>query len=304
MHKIRYIRDHQLDPVRYGLYLRAIWIAIIGNGLLVIAKGSAALLTGSTAVLATAVDSITDVIYTLFLAWGLRLSQQPADESHPQGHARVEPLVSVLVGLMMGVAGFEVIKRALSQLFGVAYAFEWGFASVVLVGSGLIKIAMFLLVNRLGKAAHSPAIAATARDNLADVFSAVTALVGVLAANWLHPLADPVAGIIVSLWIFRNAFTILTENLGYLTGRAAEPELLRKIHAAARSVSGVRNVHQVIADYVGPQLRADLHVDVDDKIPFSLAHQISDQVREVVEALDEVDQAFVHLEPYSIHQEN
>jgi cation diffusion facilitator family transporter len=298
---IRYVRPNKVDSVRLRLYRRAIWIAVLGNGTLVLAKGAAAWLSGSTALLATAVDSASDLVYTLFMAWGLWRSQQPADESHPQGHTRIEPVVSVVIALMMGLAGLEVVRRAIDGLRGQPATFAWGLPAAVLTGSALVKVIMYLSVRRLGKEARSPAIMASAKDNLADVFSAGTALVGVLAASWVHPLADPLAGLAVSVWIFRNALGILVENLGYLTGRAAEPELVERIYAAASHVDGVEGVHRVIADYVGPQVRAELHVNVDGEISFQEAHRISNAVRDAVEVLDEVDLAFVHLEPVQSH---
>ncbi len=218
---IRHVRPSQIDPVRLRLYQRAIWIAVLGNVTLVLAKGAAAWLSGSTALLATAVDSASDLVYTLFMAWGLSRSQQPADESHPQGHARIEPVVSAVIALMMGLAGLEVVRQAIDRLRGQPATFAWGLPAAVLIGSALVKVIMYLAVRRLGQKAHSPAIMASAKDNLADVISAGTALAGVLAASWVHPLADPVAGLAVSVWIFRNAAGILVENLGYLTGRAA-----------------------------------------------------------------------------------
>ena len=300
---IRHVRPSQIDPARLHLYQRAIWIAVLGNGTLALAKGAAAWSSGSTALLATAVDSATDLVYTLFMAWGLWRSQQPADESHPQGHARIEPLVSMLIALMMSLAGLEVVRQAVQRLQGEPATFAWGLPATVLIGSAVVKVLMYLMVRRLGQKARSPAIMASAQDNLADVISAGTALIGVLAASWLHPLADPLAGLAVSIWIFRNAAGILMENLGYLTGRAAEPELLERIYAAARQVDGVTDIHRVIADYVGPQVRAELHVDVDGEISFLVAHQISNAVRDAVEALDEVDLAFVHLEPVHLDAE-
>jgi cation diffusion facilitator family transporter len=236
------------------------------------------------------------------MAWGLWRSQQPPDESHPQGHSRIEPIVSVLIGLMMGLAGLEVVRRGIDSLLNEPDTFSWGWPSAVLVGSALVKVLMYLMVRQLGEEARSPAIQASARDNLTDVISSGTALAGVLAANWLHPLADPLAGLAVSIWIFRNSAAILTENLGYLTGRAAEPELQERIQATAQNVDGVLGVHRIIADYVGPQVRAELHVDVDREIPFRNAHAISNAVRDAVEALDEVDLAFVHLEPAELNE--
>lgn len=300
---ICHVRPAHTDPARLRLYQRAIWIAVIGNGALALAKGAIAGLSGSTALLATAVDSTSDLVYSLFMAWGLWSSQQPADESHPQGHARIEPVVSAGIALMMGIAGFEVVRQALDHLIGEPPTFASGWPVAVLIGSALVKVIMYLVVRRVGQQARSPAIAASAQDNLVDVISAGTALVGVLAAGWIHPRADPIAGLLVSLWIFRNAIGILLENLGYLTGRAAEPDLLKQIVAAAREVPGVAGVHRVIADYVGPQLRAELHVDVDGEISFLSAHEISDAVRDAVQALDEVDLAYVHVEPAQLHTE-
>jgi cation diffusion facilitator family transporter len=298
---IRHVRPSQIDPVRLRLYQRAIWIAVLGNVALVLAKGAAAWLSGSTALLATAVDSASDLVYTLFMAWGLSRSQRPADESHPQGHARIEPVVGAVIALMMGLAGLEVVRRAIDGLRGEPATFAWGLPAAILIGSGLVKVIMYLVVRRLGQEACSPAIMASAQDNLADVISAGTALAGVLAASWFHPLADPLAALAVSVWIFRNAAGILVENLGYLTGRAAAPELVERIYAAARNVEGVVGVHRVIADYVGPQVRAELHVEVDGDITFHDAHRISNTVRNEVEALDQVDLAFVHLEPVQLH---
>jgi cation diffusion facilitator family transporter len=298
---IRYVRPSHIDPAQWRLYQRAIWIAVLGNVTLVLAKGAVAWLSGSTALLATAVDSASDLVYTFVMAWGLSRSQQPADESHPQGYARIEPVVSAVIALMMGLAGLEVVRRAIDGLRGQPAAFAWSLPAAVLIGSALVKVIMYLSVRRLGQKAHSPAIMASAKDNLADVISAGTALVGVVAASWVHPLADPLAGLAVSVWIFRNAAGILVENLGYLTGRAAAPEVVEQIYAAARHVDGVEGVHRVIADYVGPQVRAELHVEVDGNVTLHNAHRISNAVRDAVVALDEVDLAFVHLEPVQPH---
>jgi cation diffusion facilitator family transporter len=298
MHQpIRQVRPAQRDPAQLRLYKRAIWIAVAGNGSLVLAKGAATWLSGSTALLATTVDSATDLAYTLFMAWGLWRSRQPADESHPQGHARIEPVVGVVIALMMGLAGWEVARRAIDGLLDEPAAFAWGLPAAVLTGSALVKVVMYFAVRGLGERARSPGIQASARDNLVDVVSAATALAGVLAANWIYPLADPLAGLAVAAWILLSALGILRENVGYLVGQAAEPELIERIHAAANAVHGVKGVHRVIADYVGPQVRAELHVDVDGGMSFHDAHEISNAVQAAVEALDEVDLAFVHLEP-------
>ena len=294
---LQYVRRQSPDPRRQRLYRQAILIAILGNALLAAAKGGVAWYSGSSAVLSDAANSLSDTLYSLMMAAGLYLAQRPADRSHPQGHSRFEPLVSLLIVVAMGIAGFTAMREGVIRFLSGVVGIAPGWPTAALVGSAALKVAMFLLVGRIGQLAYSPAIRASARDNLSDVLASVAALLGVWGSRFVHPLLDPAAGVVVSLWIFRTAWEILYENLGYLTGRSAPRELSGQIAAAASAVPGVLGVHQVIADYVGPRLRVDMHIDVDGEITLCNAHAIADQVREEVEMLPQVDLAFVHVEP-------
>jgi len=291
------VRCDSSDSERQRLYRRAILIAVAGNALLAAAKSVIAWASGSSAVLSDAANSLSDMFYSLMMAVGLYLAQQPADEGHPQGHSRFEPLVSLLIAAAMGVAGFTALRESVRRFLSGGEAIKPGWPMVVLLSGALIKGVMYLLVRRIGERTNSPAIQASARDNLADIMTSGAALLGVMGSNAVHPLLDPAAGVLVSLWIFRATWEILYENLGYLTGRGAPPEMTARIAKAASSVSGVLSVHQVIADHVGPELRVDMHIDVDGELALNQAHAIANQVRKQVEALPEVGLAFVHLEP-------
>lgn len=295
--KLQHVRQEKHNAARQRLYRQAIVIALIGNLLLAVMKGIIAWLSGSSAVFSDAANSVSDVLYSLLMAGGLYLAQQPADESHPQGHSRFEPLVSLLIAAAMTAAGLAAIREAIQRFFSGAPPIQTGWPSVVLVSSGLIKVVMYGVVKRIGDQAHSPAIAASARDNLSDVLTSAAALAGVWGARLAHPLADPIAGVLVALWIFRSTWEILYENLGYLTGRRADPALVERIAETASQTPGVLGVHQVIADHVGPQVRVDMHIDVDGELSLYQAHEIADQVQADVEALSSVDLVFVHLEP-------
>lgn len=291
------VRRQEPDHSRRRLYRRAVLIAVVGNALLAAAKGAMAWLSGSSAVLSDAANSLSDTLYSLLMAGGLYLARQPADESHPQGHGRFEPLVSLFIAAMMSAAGVAALREGMRRFPSGAAAIKPGWPTIVLVGSGVIKVAMYLLVRRIGQQARSPAIRASARDNLVDVMTSGAALVGVLGSNVVHPLLDPAAGALVALWIFRAAWEILHENLGYLTGRGAPPEITAQIVEAASAADGVLGVHQVIADHVGPELRVDMHIDVDGELTLRQAHNIAEAVQARVEGLPKVDLAFVHVEP-------
>ena len=295
--EITSVRHEPPDPLRQRLYGRAILITLAGNVLLTVSKGVVAWLSGSSALLSDAANSLSDTFYTLLMAIGLYVAHQPPDETHPQGHSRFEPLVSLLIAVAMTGAGLAAIWEGARRFIVGAVAVPLGWPTAVLLLSALVKIAMFWLVGDIGRTVGSPALCASARDNLSDVLSSLGAMVGVLGSRFVHPLLDPVAGVLVALWIFRAVWGILHENLGYLTGRGAPPEVTDSILHIASSVPGVTNVHQVIADHVGPELRVDMHIDVDGGMPLRDAHAIGDQVAARVEALPEVGLAFVHVEP-------
>jgi cation diffusion facilitator family transporter len=296
-HKMEQVRRESLDRLRRSLYRRATLIAIVGNVLLAVAKGLVAWRTGSSAVLSDAANSLSDTFYSLLMAVGLQVAQRPADETHPQGHSRFEPLVSLLIAVAMGVAGYSAVREGIGRFRTGGAPVALGWPTIVLLASVLAKAVMYKLVVGLARRASSPALRASARDNLADVLASLAAWLGVLGSNVVHPLLDPIAGVGVALWIFRAMWEILSENVGYLTGRAASPEVTADIVDAASAVRGVLNVHQVIADHVGPELRVDMHIDVDGEMTLSEAHAIAERVEREVESLSSVDLAFVHVEP-------
>lgn len=291
------IRTEIPDPKRQRLYRNAILIALGGNALLAAAKGVLAWITGSSAIFSDAINSLSDMLYSLLMSAGLYVSQQPADEDHPQGHARFEPLVSLFIAGAMTVAGGTAVWKSIQRFLSGGNAVPATWPTVVLLGSMVVKVGMYLLVNRIGDEAHSPAIQASARDNLADILTSAAALLGVWGARLINPIFDPIAGFLVGLWIFRATIEIVRENVGYLTGRGAPPALCQQIAKTTRNVPGVEGVHQVIADYVGPRLRVDMHVEIDGDVSLQHAHDIGENVREEVKKIPQVDLVFIHLEP-------
>jgi cation diffusion facilitator family transporter len=294
---MQWIRDYQPDPEAARLFRRALIITLGGNIILAVGKGVAAYLSGSVALYADAANSVSDVLYSLMMVLGLWMAQQPPDIGHPQGHGRFEPIVGLLVAAAMTFAGYEAGRTSIERFLSGGLAVELGWPILALLVSAAIKAAMYGAIRRIASRVASPTLGTVAQDNLSDVLTSGAAFVGVLGSHFLHPLADPVAGALVALWIFRAALSAWKENLRYLTGAGASRETREKIAAVAAGVPGVLGVHQVITEYVGPRLVADLHIDVDGSTPLFEAHRISDDVRVKLEELPEVDRVYVHVEP-------
>lgn len=294
---MQWIRDHQPNPAKARAYKTALIITLLGNILLAVGKGLAAYLTGSVALYADAANSVSDVIYSIAVAIGLYISLQPPDLSHPQGHARFEPLVGLVVAIMMGIAGYEALRSSIVRFFSGGEAIALDLPMLILLASAVIKTAMFLLVRKIAQMTNSVTLRATARDNLSDVLTSAAAFLGILGSNFLHPLLDPAAGLLVSLWIFKAAYDAGKENLRFLTGAGADNALRQKIIETANQVDGVENVHHMMSDYVGPKLVVDMHINLPGDISLDEVHAIEDRVIESLEALEEVDRVYVHVEP-------
>jgi cation diffusion facilitator family transporter len=294
---MRWIREvtHQQENNR--LYNQALLITILGNLLLATGKGIIATISGSVALYAEAANSISDVLYSLLMVLGLRIAQRPPDLSHPQGHSRFEPLVGLMITLSMGFAGYSAGRAAIGRFITGAQAVEPGLPLIILIIAVLTKIAMYFRIKRIGRQVSSPTLVTAAKDNLMDVLASGAAIVGTLGSFYLHPIADPIAGLIIALWIFRAAFEAGKENLDYLTGKGAPEELRKQIVEIASAIPGVEKVHLVVTEYVGPHLLVDMHINVDGEMTINEAHEISDQVIDNLVALPEIDRAYVHLEP-------
>ncbi|HEY9089658.1 MAG TPA: cation diffusion facilitator family transporter [Anaerolineaceae bacterium] len=294
---MQWVRDFSPHPERERQYQLALGITIGGNILLAVAKGVVAWLTGSAAIYADAANSVSDVLYSLLMVIGLWMAERPPDISHPQGHSRFEPLVGLLVTGSMAFAGYEAVRTAITRLASGGASIEIGLPGLVLLGSAVAKAVMFYFINRIAHSVGSPALATTAKDNLADVLSSAAAFLGVLGSRYLSPLLDPAAGLLVAAWIFRAVYQAGRENLDYLTGHGASEDLRHEIVRVAEGVPGVQRVHYTMTEYVGPRLVVDLHINVDGNMTLNEAHTISDEVIHRLEAMREVDRAYVHIEP-------
>lgn len=296
---MQWVRNFKPNPELERNYRNALLITMGGNLALAVAKGIVAYLSGSAALYADAANSVSDVVYSVFMVLGLWAALRPPDISHPQGHSRYEPLVGLAVTASMALAGFEAARNAISRYTsGSLSAITLDLPVIILLVSALVKVGMYFFINRISRRILSPTLATTARDNLSDVLASLAAFIGILGSNFIHPLADPIAGLLVALWIFRNAFLAGRENLGFLTGRGATREEVEAFIHAAENVPGVIMVHHIMTDYVGPRLMVDLHINVDGNKTLTESHRISDAVIQVLEAFPNVDRAYVHVEPH------
>ncbi len=277
---------------------RAGLVVLAGNVGLFALKAIAWWLSGSFAVGSEAINSLADSAYSLVVVGGLYLTTQPPDIKHPHGHERIEPFVSLLIAAAILAVASALLYGAVQAVLGPTPAPPTGPTALFALGTTLvIKYGLYWYAMRVGEAHGSPAVKASAVDNRNDILTAGAALVGVAGAQAGIPILDPVAGGVVALFVGYTGVEVGRRNLDYLVGAAPPEQLREEILTQVRSHPEVQGVHDVVAHYVGPEVDVSLHVEVAGEMSLRDAHEIETQIVQAIEALDVVDDAFVHVDP-------
>ncbi|PSP75765.1 cation transporter [Halobacteriales archaeon QS_1_68_20] len=279
--------------------LRRVGIVVLAaNAMLVAAKAAAWYLSGSLAVGSEAINSLADVGYSFVVLGGLYLTTQPPDLEHPHGHERIEPFVSLLVAVSIFAAGGAIFYGAVEAVLTGEIAPPTGPAAITVLALAIgVKLWLYRYCLRVGRRTNSPAVTATAVDNRNDVLAAGAALVGVAGAQLGYPVLDPIAAGVVAVFVVYTGIDVVRDNLSYLVGAAPPEELREEIVERALGPPEVEGVHDVIAHYVGPEVDVSLHVEVEGDHTLVEAHEIETAVMESIQGIDEVDDAFVHVDP-------
>lgn len=273
-------------------------VILAANVLLALLKGIVFLESGSLAVGSEAVNSLTDVAYSFVIVGGLYLTTQPPDFEHPHGHERIEPFISLFIALGIFAVGAIVIwQSTLALLSGEIQVAQGPAAVAVLAFGAIVKYGLYRYCLRIGTEHNSPALQATAVDNRNDILAASAALAGVLGAIAGYPVLDPLAAILVGFAILYSGAEIVRDNLDYLVGAAPPEELRVEILDRALDHPAVEGAHDVVAHYVGPEIDVSLHVEVEGDLTLLEAHDIESDIVARIEALPEIDDVFVHVDP-------
>jgi cation diffusion facilitator family transporter len=277
---------------------RATLTGIAGNCLLFAVKAAVGVLSGSIALLSDASNSLVDVVASVAIWYSVRVAGREPDADHPFGHRRAETIAALGVAIFTAILGFEIARAAVERLIEgvrpIAFA-GWALAALVFSMAGNLALARYL--RRRGEELESPAILANAVECENDIWTSLAALAGVSAAAIGYPVVDPLAGIVVGIWIVWGGYRFGRQNIDYLMGKSPGQELVDRIRATALEVSGVRGVHDIRAHYVGHRIHVEVHIEVDQELSTRQSHDVGGNVRAWIERLPHIERAFIHVDP-------
>jgi len=253
----------------------------------------AGILSGSTAVLSDALNAFLDVMAYTAVYVSMRVHDRGADENHPFGHRRAEPLGGLLISIFASVLGATIIRDAGLGLLEPGLVHTSPLSFWLITVSIMLKAGMTLWFYRGARSSHSPALRAAYVDSRNDVFSSLLALFGfVYGGAW-----DDAAALGIGAWIVYSGVRIGLENIGYLMGQAPPSEILERIRDRALLIPGVVGLNDLRAHYIGDRIHVELHIEIDRDTTLSKAHDIGVAVKRDLESLDVVQDAFIHIDP-------
>lgn len=280
--------------------IRTSYFSIAGNTGLAVIKGAAGVFGNSYALIADAIESTTDIFSSILVLFGLRYARRPADENHPYGHGRIEPLITFLVVAFLvfsaTVIAFESIRHIQTP-----HEVPERWTLIVLAGIILWKELSYRYVLKRGKESGSSSLQADAWHHRSDAITSVTAFIGISIALLAGPgyeSADDWAALLASAFILYNAYLIFRPALGEIMDEHRYDELIADVRRIALEVSGVVGTEKCFVRKSGMRYLIDLHALVDGELSVREGHDIAHRLQDHLQAsLPNLGQVLVHIEP-------
>lgn len=270
------------------------------NCALALGKGLAGLLGHSYALVADALESVSDVITSIGVLIGLKFAAKPADDSHPQGHGKAEPIAAAFVALVSIVAACALAVESVRMMrtpHDLPAPFTLGVLVIVLV----VKEAMFRYATRVGRSVGSTAVQAEAHHQRSDAITSLAAFIGISFALVMgkgYESADDWAALLSSTVIAVNGIRLFTGAVRELLDSAAPQELSERVAAIALEVSGIEGTDKCIVRKMGFDYLVELDVLVEPELTVRRGHELAHEVQEHVRrSMPEVTRVLVHVEP-------
>lgn len=258
-------------------------------------------LGASQAVIADAIHSLSDMFTDFAVIFGVKFWSAPPDEKHPYGHRRIEALVTIAIGITLVSVAIGLGYKAISTIRDVHIKQVGWVAILGPLLSIIFKEILYRMTVRVGVRVKSTAVIANAWHHRSDALSSLPALAAV-AASVINPdwaFVDHIGALIISIFILKVSWDILSPSLSELIDRGASIREQEAIKKLASGVTGVKEVHAIRTRKFSSSLHVDLHILVEPEISVRSGHEISEQVKKVlIDQGPEVLDVIVHLEPY------
>lgn len=278
-------------------------ITIIVNLVLSVLKLLAGIFAHSSAMLSDAVHSFSDVFSTLIVITGVKIAGRKSDANHQYGHERFESIATILlavillaVGLGIGYSGIRKILFSNAEVILI----PGKLALAAAVASIAVKEWMYWYTRHAAKTTGSGALMADAWHHRSDSLSSIGSLIGILGARMGYPVLDPLASVVICIFIIKVAFDIFWDAIKKITDEACDAEFVEQLEVLIRSQDGVKRIDLLRTRKFGNKIYVDLEIAVAQHLSLYHAHSISQNVHDVLEErFPEIKHCMIHVNPFA-----
>ena len=284
--------------------MRVSGVSIFVNVVLSLFKLLAGIIAGSGAMISDAIHSASDVASTVVVIIGVNMAGKKSDKEHQYGHERLECVSSILLaGLLMvtGVGiGISGIQKIIDGTSGKNLMVPGMLALVAAVVSLVVKEWMFWYTRAAAKKINSGALMADAWHHRSDALSSIGAFVGILGARMGYPILDPVASVVICIFIAKAAIDIFRDAIDKMVDHSCDEKTVQEMREVILEVEGVRRIDVLRTRLFGSKIYVDIEIAADDDMTLKEAHTIAEEVhRSIEKKFAEVKHCMVHVNPVS-----
>jgi cation diffusion facilitator family transporter len=280
--------------------INATYFSLIGNACLAIIKGLAGFFGNSYALIADAIESTTDIFSSFLVLFGIKYSNKPADDNHPYGHGRAEPLITFLVvGFLITSATIIAYESILN--IGTSHDLPKSWTLIVLGIIIVWKEISFQMVMKKSIQTNSSSLKADAWHHRSDAITSIAAFIGISIALYFgkgYESADDWAALFASGFILYNSYLIFRPALGEIMDEHLYDDLILDIRQVSHKVEGVIDTEKCFIRKAGMKYHVDLHAIVDAEISVKEGHDIAHLLKDTLrDEIPELGHVLIHIEP-------
>ena len=274
-------------------------VSMATNVILTVAKFAAGVVAHSGAMISDAVHSASDIFSGLIVLIGVRISSKAPDDKHPYGHERFECVAALLLSGILALVGGTIGVNAVKDIIGGRVQEAPGIlALVAAVVSIVTKETLFWYTRGYAKKYRSTALHAEAWHQRSDALSSIGALIGIAGARMGVPVMEPIASLIIALFILRVAVRIFRDAIDQMVDHSASEETEAAFRETAMEQPGVQGVELLRTRMFGNRVYVDLEIAADPELSLAAAHEIAERVHDAIEqTYPDVKHIMVHVNP-------
>ena len=275
------------------------------NAILTSIKIFAGIIGKSGAMLADGIHSLSDFLSDVVVLIGFKIAEQPEDDSHNYGHEKYETLATALISLFLAIVGFEILKSGINNIINIIKGNTLNQPGIIALVAAIISIItkefLFRSTKAVGNKINSPAIIANAWHHRSDAFSSIGTLLGIggaiiLGEKWT--ILDPIASVIVSIFIFKVAFEILMPAINELMETSLSEEEKEQISKVILNYEDVKSFHKLRTRKIGSKAVLEMHILVNEALNIKSAHNISSKIEaDLKNIFGSTTIVTIHIEP-------